>query len=209
MRHPSNSCTLVAMAMLLLGCSKTAAADPVPPQPSAPLPAEVAGFRFGMTVPEFEEHCKKVGKPNPLVGNDADIRNHTCDGVEVEPGMRLNVFLGFCQADSRLCEIDYWTDRNAALAFSLLNAKLVKRYGPPTDVNDTLREDGLEDQCAKGAEGKIRRTWWWGKPTAVTGRLLLAFSCKAGKQSVNVYVDDQLGAAGQIKYAKGKGVWPF
>jgi hypothetical protein len=202
------SCRVAAIATLLLGSATNADADETPPQPIAPLPAEVAGFRFGMTVPEFEEHCKKVGRPNPLVGSDPDIRNHTCDGVEVEPGMRPNVFLGFCKGDSRLCEIDYWTSRNAARAFALLNAKLVKRYGPPTDVNNTLREDGLEDQCAKG-DGKIRRTWWWGKPTAVTGRLLLTFNCKAGNQSVNVFFDDQLGATAQIKYAKGAGAWPL
>jgi len=199
---------LIALCLPALGCSKKANADQAPPQPTAPLPTEVAGFRFGMSVAEFEDQCKKVGKPNPLTSNDGDLRKHTCDGVEVEPGMRLNVFLGFCKGDTQLCEINYWTNRNAVFAFPLLKDKFVKRYGPATDTNDTLREDGMREQCAKDG-GKIRRTWWWGKPTAVTGHLLLVFDCKGNDQFVGAYFDDQLGSAAQMKYAKDKGVWPF
>src|SRR5690242_3846713 len=93
------------------------------PQPTSPLPGAIAGFRFGMTPVEFAAHCKSVGTPNPLTGNDHEVRLHTCDAVEVEPGMRLNIFLGFCEGDSRLCEINYWTNRNAGKAFPILATK--------------------------------------------------------------------------------------
>ena len=215
------SCGVLAVFMALpLGCAETprtsnpvpqpatsrptAADDPVP-QPAAPLPAEVAGFRFGMTVAEFEDHCKKVGTPNPLVGDDGEIRNHTCDQVEVEPGTRLNMFLGFCQGDTRLCEVNYWTNRDAAQAFTRLNAKLIMQYGPSLNVNATLRDEGLEEQCSRG-DGKIRRTWWWGTPPALTGRVLIAFSCKPGDIYVGVYVDDAPGVAAQLGFAKGQGI---
>src|SRR5512140_2023314 len=205
-----NGCAAAALLVLTLplGCGRKADTGQFTVQPVAPLPTEVAGFRFGMSVADFESHCKDVGKPNPLVGDDGDARTHTCDGVEVEPGMKLNVFLGFCQGDSRLCEVNYWTNRNAARAYAILNAKLIQRYGQSTDVNSTLREEGLEEQCANGG-GKLRRTWWWGKPSAPTGRLLISFDCKPGDQFVGVYFDDQLGAANQVKIAKSKGSWPF
>src|SRR5262245_24350902 len=100
---------LMALCLLALACGKKATADQAAAQPTAPLPAEVAGFRFGMSVGEFEDHCRKVGKPNPLTADDGDMRKHTCDGVEVEPGMRLNMLIGFCKGDTQLCEISYWT----------------------------------------------------------------------------------------------------
>lgn len=215
------SVRILPILILILGCSRSpkseeSAPQPATPlraevrdatrQPNAPLPTEVAGFRFGMSVVEFEDQCKKVGTPNALVGgDDPKIRKHTCDQVEVQPGMRLNVFLGFCEGDSRLCEINYWTRRSAARIFTLLNTKLTSQFGPSPSFTSTLREDALEEQCAQ-REGKIRRTWWWGTPPAVAGRLLIAFSCKPGESSVGVYVDDPLAAAAQLELARSQGV---
>jgi hypothetical protein len=82
----TDGCSAAALFLVLtlpLGCARKADADQSTVQPAAPLPTEVAGFRFGMSVADFENHCKDVGKPNPLVGDDGDARNHTCDGVKI------------------------------------------------------------------------------------------------------------------------------
>jgi hypothetical protein len=196
-----------------------AASTALPPDPSRPratftqptgaIPAAIAGFRFGMSPAEFRDHCREVGRLSTLVGNDSDLRLHTCDGVEVEPGMRLNMFLGFCDGDTRLCEINYWTDRNPSRAFPTLNAMLVQRYGNAPVDNRTMADEALPE-CATRA-GKIRRTWWWGSPSDITGRVLLAVDCAGGggKGMVGVYFDDPIGAAQQVKRAKTDGTWPF
>jgi hypothetical protein len=175
----------------------------VPPgaPPIAPMVDGIAGFRFGMTVAEVTEHCRAVGRPSALVGNDPRIRSHACDAVEVEPGMRLNMNLGFCQRGSRLCEISYWTNRNAAAAYRLLEGKLVARYGNAPVQSGNLRDETLEQQCRE-SDGKVRRTWWWGPESARTNRVLLVFTCEGSDQTVGVYYDDPLGTAEQVARQK-------
>jgi hypothetical protein len=158
-----------------------------------------------MSAAEAETHCRDVGIPRPALDSDeGSIHTRVCDHVEVEPDLQLNVIVGLCGGDARLCEVSYWTNRNAASAFRALSAKLVARYGNAPMDNSTLRDEGLAEQCAKG-DGKIRRTWWWGEPPTPTGRVLVSFDCKHGTQMTTVHYGDARGTATQLEWAKAHG----
>ncbi len=184
-------------------------AKPNAAQPSAPVPTAIAGFRFGMTVPEFLAHCAEVGQPNATVDDDGGILHHECDQVEVEPGLRMDVLVGFCGDGSLLCEMGYFAQKDAIARLATLDRNLRERYGPAHDSNTTLRDRNVAAQCA-GDGGALRRTWWWGHPGAFTGRLLLTFDCKPSNDPlVYVVFDDAVGTAHQIRIARAAGVWPF
>src|SRR5262249_4829594 len=91
-----------------------ATAVPGRADPKLPFPHEAAGFRFGIAPPEFKAQCKQLGKPSAVEGDHDEIHHRTCDAVEVQPGWRWSVFAGFCDHDSRLCEIQYFSTNQFA-----------------------------------------------------------------------------------------------
>jgi hypothetical protein len=180
----------------------------MPRQPTAPVPSDVAGFHFGMAPDEFAATCKRVGKVGtPFDDQDLGTRIRVCDDVQLD-GLKTTLLVATCEHDTRVCELTSVVLNGAIAAFHRADAALVARLGEPIDdTNRTVSNDAVDAECTRGP-AKIRRTWWWGRPGAITGRLLLSLECKPGEATLVLFRDDEVGAAAQIRLAKLRGVVP-
>ena len=180
---------------VLVAVSLLAAVECLPARADsrARFPDDVAGFDFGIPPAEFAAKCKLLGKSSALERDRDGMHFRTCDAVEVQPGWRWSVFAGFCEHDSRLCELQYFsTNSFAARDFAILRERFVQHFGPASETKGSLADGALD--CAKG-DGRVGHAWYWGSPGSPTGRVLLTYECKSGGPMLGAFFNDPFALA--------------